>query len=458
MKASAPVITGILLAIASAVNGQRQLAIHEPADGKIILSAWLDTENKTDGNDRNSLFNRRIGRPAGAFQMTQEIPLAPNPFIPGSFLPADMDLFDERTDASLFLTLYPNQGLPAVEDEDIEELIKQVNSISITRKVFIRYAPEMNGVGWLKYQESTPTEYRESFARIAQAIHTRTKAAMVWSPNLDQGGDSYTAYYPGDEHVDWVGLSIYYKGRRTAFPWVDTTETPPNFFAQIMDGLGGEGSSVSFYRLFAEGRGKPFVLSEGGAVTHESYNSTARPTEFNISGRKDVSIANNQMSFWNTFLFNQTFRTTYPLLKMANLFEHKKVEGENANDQTYQIMRDFRTTIDPASLSLFRAAIEKDVDVFQWANPLQPDPRTTAGRPSGVVSETQQVTVRTTVAMATTTGGAQTTVASRSNGAGGWRSLSGWIGGAVAVVVFVGDHIKIDPLYILFQNPMTIQI
>jgi beta-mannanase len=32
---------------------------------------------------------------------------------------------------------------------------------------------------------------------------------MAWSPNDWLFGDSSDKYYPGDEYVDWVGVSSY---------------------------------------------------------------------------------------------------------------------------------------------------------------------------------------------------------------------------------------------------------
>ncbi|KAI8832190.1 hypothetical protein BC829DRAFT_93744 [Chytridium lagenaria] len=100
-------ILALLLSFTCLVHSQtqRQRARLEPEDGKIILSAWLDTESKPDANDRPSKFNSRIGYPAGAFQLTEEIPLAPNPFIPGDFNYVNMSLLDDGTDAALFLTV-----------------------------------------------------------------------------------------------------------------------------------------------------------------------------------------------------------------------------------------------------------------------------------------------------------------------------------------------------------------
>jgi hypothetical protein len=77
----------------------------EPANGKLILGAWLYTEDEPEGRDNPLKFNTRLGYNAGSFQMAQSIPLAPNPYEPGKFLDANMTLLNEGTDATLFLTI-----------------------------------------------------------------------------------------------------------------------------------------------------------------------------------------------------------------------------------------------------------------------------------------------------------------------------------------------------------------
>ncbi|KAJ3107795.1 hypothetical protein HDU97_003143 [Phlyctochytrium planicorne] len=366
----------------------------EPDDGKIILSAWLDTEDKPEARDRFSAFNNRIGFLAGAFQLSQRIPLAPNPFSPGSFLDANMTLFDEGSNAALFLTVYPYDGFDAITDADVDRLVSQVNNITLSgRNVFIRYGPEMNGA-WMQGFGQRPTGYVASFRRIAQQIHDRTTAAMVWAPNLDQNGDSFTAYYPGDEYVDWVGLSVYYKGRRAAYPWIETTLPPPDYFEQIIDGLGGEGSSFSFYKEFAEKRGKPFVLSEGSGCYHVTCRSPGSSSFVPCAAQ--TTRAANQMGFWNEFLFNQEFRQKYPLFKMANMFEFQKQE----EDGGFAIIRDFRTTVDPDTLAQFKSALTEFSTGFQWASPASP---TSTAAPTTTSIVTVSTTVSTTLAPTTTT-------------------------------------------------------
>ncbi|KAJ3101864.1 hypothetical protein HDU97_000977 [Phlyctochytrium planicorne] len=416
-------LTGAVCLLLSAARVDAAARL-EPVDGKMILSAWLDTEDKEDARDRFSLFNTRVGKMAGAFQLTQDIPLTANPFVPGDFLYANMTLFDEGSNAALFLTVYPQQGFAAVTDKDVDTLATQVFNITKTgRNVFIRYAPEMQG-NWMAYGQQ-PTEFIASFRKVATAIHQKvpTGAAMVWSPNLEQssGAESiFSQYYPGDDYVDWVGLSVYWKGPMGSYPWVVTEKCPTDFMAQIIDGLGGEGPNYSFYNNYAKLKNKPFVISEGAAAYHISYRdgsgSAFVPTR-NVATQLEV-----QQTFYDSFLFSATFRAKYPLFKMFNLFEFKKPESDNS----VEINRDFRVSVNADTLAYFKAALDTHADAFAFASPM--------AATTSVSSTAAPTTAAPTNASSTTVA---VTTASKPSGALGLKVNVGMVTGIVGVMTMM---------------------
>ncbi|KAJ3111945.1 hypothetical protein HDU96_005121 [Phlyctochytrium bullatum] len=339
----------------------RPLARLEPPDGKIVLGAWLNTEDMPGARDSPRAFNERIGFNAGSFQLSQQMPLADNPFIPGDKLYANMSLLDDRTNASLLLTIYPYSGLDKILDVDITYLVDQCINISRTgRNVYIRFGPEMNGA-WMQGYGVRPTEYKAAFRRVALRIHAETSAAMVWAPNLDQSGDSFSDYYPGDDVVDWVGLSVYWKGARGRYPWIVSRAAPIAFVAEVIDGLGNEGNNYSFYNNFAVSKGKPFMITEGGGAYHVDCKGPGADTFIPCATETDRSTPS--MSFYNSVLFSRAFRASYPLVKMVHMFEFQKEESDGG----YSIIRDFRATTDNATLALFRAGLQQFQDGFQWA-------------------------------------------------------------------------------------------
>lgn len=83
--------------------------------------------------------------------------------------------------------------------------------------VFISIDHEMNGT-WYPYSQAYPNsgvtanDFVTAWRRIVTIFRQNgaNNAAFVWSPNVpDVGGVPFTAYYPGDDYVDWIGVSFY---------------------------------------------------------------------------------------------------------------------------------------------------------------------------------------------------------------------------------------------------------
>jgi hypothetical protein len=83
--------------------------------------------------------------------------------------------------------------------------------------VFISINHEMNGT-WYPFSEAYPgsnvtaQDYIAAWRRIVDVFRRKgaNNAAFVWAPNVpDVGPVPYTSYYPGDDYVDWVGVSFY---------------------------------------------------------------------------------------------------------------------------------------------------------------------------------------------------------------------------------------------------------
>ncbi len=146
--------------------------------------------------------------------------------------------------------LEPRTALDALGAADAAELAAELARLhrELDTYFLVRFAPEMNG-SWVAWGQQ-PVKYADAFRLVADAVHATTdQAAMVWSPAygsgypfgdafgaveksglsdtvaLDTDGDGgltdaddpYGPYYPGDEAVDWVGLSLYYFGQRGSF-------------------------------------------------------------------------------------------------------------------------------------------------------------------------------------------------------------------------------------------------
>jgi hypothetical protein len=204
----------------------------------------------------------------------------------------------------------------------------------------------MNGA-WYPWSQQ-PTAYIQAFRMIAEAVHRDAPGtAMVWAPNygggypfiggpfeiqithpdfpmldtnqdgkLDMYDDPYSPYYPGDDAVDWAGMTIYHWGN--AYPWGENELPEENkFIAQLTGnykGLNGDDSSLpDFYELFYQGHNKPIAIPETAAL----YNS-ARP------GTEELTI---KQAWWRQVL-NAELLSAYPGIQMINWFEWEKPENE----------------------------------------------------------------------------------------------------------------------------------
>jgi beta-mannanase len=95
--------------------------------------------------------------------------------------------------------------------EEAAAAVKEFNA-----PVFISLNHEMNGT-WYPYSEgagqgATAADFVASWRHIVDIFRQggADNAAFVWSPNVpDIGPVPFTKYYPGDDYVDWVGVSFY---------------------------------------------------------------------------------------------------------------------------------------------------------------------------------------------------------------------------------------------------------
>jgi hypothetical protein len=141
-----------------------------------------------------------------------------------------------------------------------------------------------------------------------QAVKSKApKVAIVWAPNLGPGypyggrkdlsaedlavmdtnkngtldrmDDPYTPYWPGDDYVDvsrlayisdlsdtnylvqWVALSVYFKGLPAHWPWRQNELSPMSFAADLITG-GRYGGNIPYniYNMFSAAKGKPFAV------------------------------------------------------------------------------------------------------------------------------------------------------------------------------------------------------
>ncbi len=172
--------------------------------------------------------------------------------------------------------------------------------------IWLRPMNEFNG-GWVSYGLK-PDEYRKAWRRmynIAEQIGAAAQHIFVWSPNYlsfpNEEWNKMEKYYPGDQYVDWVGLSSY----------------PPSLGASSSEAIRYPIENIAeAYEKYAHY--KPFMISEGG------YSESVDPVR------------------WVKEWFE--FKTKRPHVKA--------VIWENHNDRAI--------SLHPAALELYRSLVQDD--------------------------------------------------------------------------------------------------
>lgn len=321
-----------------------------------------------------SEYNQALGHQAAVFVQFFQFPLTETDF---DHLDANVQTVAAE-DGMLMITLEPWGGLEALTDEGISVLVEKLAEYNARGvSLFVRFAHEMNG-SWYPWSQQ-PSAYIRAFRMIAEAVHRGAPGtAMMWAPNygggypfsggpfnippshpdfilvdtnqdgeLDMNDDPYSPYYPGDDVVDWVGMTIYNWG--DTYPWGENELPEENkFITQLTgnyNGLNGDDSALpDFYEIFYQGHNKPIAIPETAAL----YNTT-RP------GPDELAI---KQAWWRQVL-NAELLSAYPGIQMINWFEWIKPESEIGGE-----VIDWRALGSPVVAESFKADLPVDHLVF----------------------------------------------------------------------------------------------
>jgi hypothetical protein len=130
--------------------------------------------------------------------------------------------------------------------------------------VFLRFACEMN----IKDNCKDYNAYIKAFRYVSKMMKNNApNVAMVWSPNDISAKDrTYDQYYPGDEYVDWVGIStytsLYFQGKKN---WGNLQDSIDSVYM-----TGNYANPLAKIKpiIDAYGKRKPIMLSETGVGHH----------------------------------------------------------------------------------------------------------------------------------------------------------------------------------------------
>lgn len=200
---------------------------------------------------------------------------------------------------------------------DYNKIRQALNTLSTYNKpMFIRFANEMN----CSALGDEPEVYKEIFRNVANIVHEYPNFATVWSPvDLGSLDRPFEYYYPGDEYVDWVGLSCY---MIKYFQGKQNTEYKESAYFMTGD-YAWATNRVKPFMEFLENNNiqKPVMISEGGVPTNNTYG--------------------DDLEWWATprfrnMLYNLIMK--YPQIKMINIFNNHRaneVERFDISDYPY---------------------------------------------------------------------------------------------------------------------------
>src|SRR5215471_13338528 len=331
---------------------ERQLARLEPPSGT-YYGVNLDW-----GHDTAADYAQRLGRSAAVYVAFARFPIQPED---DAYLDTVMGEVQQQRGLAL-LTLEPEIQLQEVSPEmatAFAERLAGYNARGVA--VLVRFAHEMNG-SWYSWGQQ-PTAYIRVFRMIAEAVHTLApNSGMLWAPNygagypfmggaygaqpgssdfavldtnhdgvLDARDDPYAPYYPGDDAVDWVGMTLYHWG--DAWPWDKNIIPEPDKFVTQLSGSynganGDERTVPDFYGVYAVGHGKPMAMAETAALFNTSVDS----------GDAELDV---KRAWWRQ-VFSAETAHAFPEIKMINWFEWRKPESELGG-----AVVDWTTTLDP---------------------------------------------------------------------------------------------------------------
>lgn len=262
----------------------------------------------------------------------------------------------------IVITLEPSKPLAELTEDDAVRLseVLQGASEEYGTAFFVRFAPEMNGT-WYEWGQK-PTDYVSAFRTVAAALDAGAPTAqMLWAPSyaagypfteaygaldgpddrtlraldtngdglVEPGDDPYLPYYPGDDVVDWVGLTMYHYGsyqpgavadiddEREYSGAIITSVLPEQdkFETQLEGtyGMAPGAPQINFAKEYAADRGKRLFIQTAALYDPEDPDSS-----------EEVEIK----SAWLNQLMDPAIAEEYPEIGMISWLDAVRTEPE----------------------------------------------------------------------------------------------------------------------------------
>lgn len=259
---------------------------YEPRSG-VYLGTYSKCDNGAFVDNTSALLNKGM---AAAFIYIDDS----QPFISafGSIIS------DAKKDGRILQIAVEPRNLYDIQPNDSKyiSLAKEMEESGL--KILMRFAGEMNDIT-CRWYTTDYNLYIEKFRIVADIFHRYAPSvSVVWSPNF-YPENTIPLYYPGDEYVDYVGISSYKHYQPSTDP-----------LGQGIDRSRWSDQLDVICSLYAHK--KPIIISEGGA----SYRD-------HTTGNDITQFATRQMLDFFTYL-----PIKYPAVKAVFFF--------NKNDTNFK--------------------------------------------------------------------------------------------------------------------------
>jgi len=358
------------VAPAFATDTLAQSAAESPRPEEVWFGPDLEwTDNAPDG------YADRLGAIPSLYELTLPYPIDDNAAAQWRTSARAVATQGAVLALSLLPTV-PLDELTTTDAEVAESLLDEIHDQYGSQQL-VRFAPEMNGT-WIEWGQQ-PTAYIDAFGLFADTVHAGgSEALMVWAPSygsgypfglaegrldsisatdqalLDTDGDGeitesddpYGPYYPGDDVVDWVGLTMFYfgKGEATASAGVDVPLTTNEIAVgteveQRFDESWGYvvRQDDNFYDRFAVGHDRPLLLDTGALYADD------------LGGATEIDV---KRGWWRQVLAAIADR---PLIQGVTWLEVERDEAEAGGDEV-----DWRATDDRDIAAALLADLQAD--------------------------------------------------------------------------------------------------
>ncbi|KAJ3102993.1 hypothetical protein HDU97_010431 [Phlyctochytrium planicorne] len=217
-----------------------------------------------------------------------------------------------RVNSIMQLRVVPGEPLDAIGEAILKDLaifVRQINAENGVA-ILLAFAPDMNAMVW------APSYQMAYGAGRLMPFDNDTLTALDTNQNgfVDQNDDAYGPYYPGDDFVDWVGLSVF--NIQSDPKTLQYIAPPADYLSTALQGDIAN-PHTNFYSRFSASTAKPMMLSATGAGF--KTNGTISDSS---DTREELSI---KRAWWSQILKQTTsYKSIFPNLRLVSNVEAQR--------------------------------------------------------------------------------------------------------------------------------------